>query len=330
MAKKKNKENEEPAGTTTATTGKKRCRWNGETDQIVVMTLLAGKAAGNQTDNAGFHSAAFTACSTALEGTETKSGGAVKSADACLTRWTTLKGQYALVKMLRNKSGWGWDDVEKHVVVEDDVWNAFLAINGKIAPWCFKGFPLYDEMSQLVDGAVATGAGAFLPGRPADTPGSPAWSVELRDDDDKRDIPIDPILLGPAGRVDFPSGAGTAGDAGEDSDMDDGAQMSSVSRRRVRAISDSPPEASASKRRRTDGHGHCRRSHGGRRGTPSPKRKTEAVKIIMTIPIEKFSKEERNLILRLIRADTGIADLFLAIGDDMDARIDYLREELKP
>ncbi|KAJ6456818.1 hypothetical protein C8R47DRAFT_1227703 [Mycena vitilis] len=315
MAKKKNKENEEPAGTTTATTGKKRCRWNGETDQIVVMTLLAEKAAGNQTDNAGFHSAAFTACSTALEGTETKSGGAVKSADACLTRWTTLKGQYVLVKMLRNKSGWGWDDVEKHVVVEDDVWNAFLAINGKIAPWRFKGFPLYDEMSQLVDGAVATGAGAFLPGWPADTPGSPAWSVELRDDDDERDIPIDPILLGPAGRVDFPLGAGTAGDAGEDSDMDDGAQPSNG--HALMAVSDS-----------LQGIAVALTADGA--GPPSPKRKTDAVKIIMTIPIEKFSKEERNLILRLIRADTGIADLFLAIGDDMDARIDYLREELKP
>ncbi|KAJ7623110.1 hypothetical protein DFH06DRAFT_1142895 [Mycena polygramma] len=269
--------------------------------------VLAEKAAGNQTDNAGFHSAAFWRAQ---------------------RRGVVLKGQYALVKMLRNKSGWGWDNMEKHIVVEDNVWNVLME---KLRPGAY-------EMSQLMDGAVATGAGAFLPGRPADAPGSPAWSEELRDDDDdERDIPIDPVLLGPAGRVNFP-----AGDGGEDSDMDDGAQVSSVSRRPHRR----PPLPNTAV---PIGHGHGGKPSNGHTlmavsdslqgiavaltadgvGPPSPKRKTEAVKIIMSILVEKFSKEERNLILRLIRGDTGITDLFLAIGDDMDARIDYLREELK-
>jgi hypothetical protein len=30
-----------------------------------------------------------------------------------------LKAQFQLVKMLRNKSGWGWNDEDKHVVVDD-------------------------------------------------------------------------------------------------------------------------------------------------------------------------------------------------------------------
>jgi hypothetical protein len=39
-----------------------------------------------------------------------------------------------------------------------------MQINGKVRGWRFKSFPLYDEMAQLVDGAVATGECAFNPG----------------------------------------------------------------------------------------------------------------------------------------------------------------------
>ncbi|KAJ7751617.1 hypothetical protein B0H16DRAFT_1419396 [Mycena metata] len=192
MAKKVEKENEAPAASE-----KKRCRWDAPSDAALVGQLLAEKAAGNQTDNAGWHSAAWTSCARAVKGTEKKSGGAPKTAEACQTRWGSLKAQFQLVKSLRNKSGWGWDDVEKHVVVSDDVWNAYLEINAKIHPWRNKGFPLYDEMCQLVDGAVATGEGAFIPGQ---APNSPEWGPIVSEDEDDNSM-IDPILLGPAGRV---------------------------------------------------------------------------------------------------------------------------------
>jgi hypothetical protein len=39
-----------------------------------------------------------------------------------------LKANYILVKQLRDKSGWGWDDEEKHIVVEDSVWEAYLQV----------------------------------------------------------------------------------------------------------------------------------------------------------------------------------------------------------
>ncbi|KAJ7939971.1 hypothetical protein B0H13DRAFT_1450797, partial [Mycena leptocephala] len=84
------------------------------------------KAAGNQTDNAGWDSSAWTARAADLEGTEKQSGGAMKTSDACQTRWTTLKSQYQLVKKLRDKSGWGWNDEEKHIVVDDDTWEAYV------------------------------------------------------------------------------------------------------------------------------------------------------------------------------------------------------------
>ncbi|KAJ6523041.1 hypothetical protein B0H19DRAFT_869807, partial [Mycena capillaripes] len=150
---KKNKENN-------PSSDKKRCRWNAECDVIFIGQLAAEKSAGNQTDNAGWHGSAWTASAKALEGTEKKSGGGRKTADACQTRWGSLKAQYQLVKMLRDKSGWGWNDEDKHIVVEDAVWEAYVAINPKVAGWRFKSFPLYDEMAQLIGGAVATGEGA--------------------------------------------------------------------------------------------------------------------------------------------------------------------------
>ncbi|KAJ6472233.1 hypothetical protein DFH09DRAFT_1110397 [Mycena vulgaris] len=93
MAKNKTveKENEVP-GTGLLNPGKaprQRCRWNADCDALLIGQLLAEKAAGNQTDNAGWHQASFTACVTVLKGSEKRSGGAVKTADACLMRWST-------------------------------------------------------------------------------------------------------------------------------------------------------------------------------------------------------------------------------------------------
>ncbi|KAJ7449289.1 hypothetical protein FB451DRAFT_1147286 [Mycena latifolia] len=195
----KEKENDIPG--TTGTTKAKRCRWNGECDSTVVGQLHAEKAAGNQTDNAGWHQAAWTACSRKLEGSEIKSGGAPKQ---------QMRAQYQLIKALREKSGWGWDDDGKHIVVEDSVWDAYLAINPKIRSWRFKGFPLFDEMAQLIDGAVATGVSAFQPGQPAAEPAanapSPEWSSQFPDEDgdDDDDFPLDPALKGATGRFEPP------------------------------------------------------------------------------------------------------------------------------
>lgn len=61
-------------------------------------------------------------------------------------------------------------------------------------------------MAQLVDGAVATGAGAFSPGQIVVRAPSPDWPEQLPDDD-ADEFPLDPVLKGPAGRVDPPSGA---------------------------------------------------------------------------------------------------------------------------
>jgi hypothetical protein len=78
----KNKENKAPDSTSP-----KRARWSTTSDAKLIGQLSAEKAAGNQTDNAGWHQAAWTTCGKALEGSEKGDGGGVKTAEACLTRW---------------------------------------------------------------------------------------------------------------------------------------------------------------------------------------------------------------------------------------------------
>jgi hypothetical protein len=39
-----------------------------------------------------------------------------------------LKGEYRIVRELRELSGWGWDDVKKMVVASDSVWDAYLEV----------------------------------------------------------------------------------------------------------------------------------------------------------------------------------------------------------
>jgi hypothetical protein len=58
-------------------------------------------------------------------------------------------------------------------------------------------------MAQLIDGAVATGEGAFHPGQQVVRAPSPDWPLDLPEDDG--DENIDPYLKGPAGRVDPPA-----------------------------------------------------------------------------------------------------------------------------
>jgi hypothetical protein len=96
-------------------------------------------------------------------------------------------------------------------------------INPKIHPWRNKGFPLYQEMADLIDGGVATGERAFLPSQGPVRPTSPDWPDDLVPEDD--DFPLDPVLQGAGGRVDPPlQGAAQApipSSPSRNSDMDD-------------------------------------------------------------------------------------------------------------
>ncbi|KAJ7745907.1 hypothetical protein DFH07DRAFT_711778, partial [Mycena maculata] len=75
-----------------------------------------------------------------------------------------LKNSYNLVSAIRHASGFGWDDGLKIPTAASDVWDAYITKHPKAARWRRTPFPLYDEILYLVDGVVATGAGAFHPG----------------------------------------------------------------------------------------------------------------------------------------------------------------------
>ncbi|KAF8065310.1 hypothetical protein FPV67DRAFT_1671582 [Lyophyllum atratum] len=330
-----------------------RCRWNAECDSTLLVELKAQKANGMQTDNAGWKGDVWTACAVKLAGTEKRSGGAVKTAKACLTRWTTLKANFAIVKSLKEKSGWGWDDEKKIIVVSDDVWQEFLKVKPKLDQWRTKPFPIYDDMADLIDGAMATGENSFVPGQastaqdlsPALTPvhaHSPDWgSIKSEDEDD---FPLDPLLLNEGGPLKV-----SVDDIDSDGESIMIIDKPKSSRKRVRAVSDPPTSASASKgkRVRTDGHGSARKTSTGAAimdasvamkdianalrfdlgGPPSPQRKTKAICIIAKIP--ELTKLEKVQVVQLIRSDTSIADSFLAI-EDRELGLDYLRAELQP
>ncbi|KAJ7145419.1 hypothetical protein C8R43DRAFT_953475 [Mycena crocata] len=340
------KENIAPAGTTVltpATAAAKpakapRAVWNTATVAILIDTLLAQKAEGNQTDNAAWKADAWTACAEALAGTESGpngSGGPPKTAKMCSTRWVAEKGDYIMVKSLRDKSGWGWDDEKHIIVVDDNVWNEFVKTCPNAKKWHTKPFPFYDKMVDLVDGGVATGNNSFVPGREAPN-------------DDEDDFPLDPALQGEGGMYPPPTTKDPIDWPPTDNESDKEeirVEPPQSTRKRIRAISDSSPTSSAStgKRQHTDGHGHkpsaghamfaiseslkevanaLSRDPGG---PSSPQRKPAAIAAVMKMNLDNAEKVRA---LQLIRSDTSVADVLLAFEEDDPMRKEFLLAEI--
>ncbi|THU85910.1 hypothetical protein K435DRAFT_805530 [Dendrothele bispora CBS 962.96] len=107
---------------------------------------------GNGTDNGGWKSKAITAAVTALVGSELESGGAPKSATSIRDHWDHLKRDFNNISTLLEKSGWGWDDENQ-------------CVDPRLASYRGKSFPIYDDMKELLEGALATGANAFWAGK---------------------------------------------------------------------------------------------------------------------------------------------------------------------
>jgi Myb/SANT-like DNA-binding domain len=121
-----------------------------------------------------------------------------------------LKQEHDTVKELHGVSGFGWDPVKMHVTASHEVWQEYCKVSTtaymllhlhrpqkhpKAAPFRKKGFPLFVEIGDLIDGSRATGEFAFRVGEasgPSHTQQSPIPSPS----EDPYDIPIDPVLLG--------------------------------------------------------------------------------------------------------------------------------------
>ncbi|KAF7366241.1 Myb-DNA-bind-3 domain-containing protein [Mycena venus] len=346
MARNRDKENDAPPGTSVLAingkpvkASKPRAVWNKLTVQVLIATLLAQKAEGNQTDNSSWKPEAFNACAKALAGTETGvngSGGPPKTAKMCMTRWTAEKADYLVFRTLRGLSGVGWNDETDTIVVEDGA-------HPRVEKYRYKSFPWYDDMASLVDGGFATGDQSFAPSQqPSD--------ADNTHDDDELDFPLDPALRGDSGiyRPESQDEDETPLPGwGPSSDNEEPVEVEAPKnpRKRTRALSDSPPDsASTGKRHRSDGHG--RKPSTGHAmlavseslkevanalardpsGPSSPQRKTQAVGIVKNMTL---NLQNRIRALQLIRADTSVADVLLAIEDDTEMSINFLLAEIQ-
>ncbi|KAF8233318.1 hypothetical protein L208DRAFT_1166817, partial [Tricholoma matsutake] len=125
-------------------------------DTTLIEVLTEQQALGNQSDS-GWKSLAWTAAADKLKGSEKRSGGAPKTAGSCNSRWQTLKGHFIVVKELRGLSGWGWDEDTHMVTAPDGVWEAYIEAHPAAGQWHDESFPLYNNISPLVEGQHATG-----------------------------------------------------------------------------------------------------------------------------------------------------------------------------
>jgi hypothetical protein len=89
---------------------------------------------------------------------------------------------------MRDQSGWGWDYDKNAPEVSNEVWDAYIKVRHGIQCDCIltslqkssdpnvakplrkKGFPLFDDIAELIDGTRATGQNAFRAGQPTPAP----------------------------------------------------------------------------------------------------------------------------------------------------------------
>ncbi|KIJ50094.1 hypothetical protein M422DRAFT_245894 [Sphaerobolus stellatus SS14] len=171
------------------------CTWTAAEEATLVEALGAQTALGLQAES-GFKGTAWTAIVAALAEEHPSQNP------------KTLKGEYRIVKELRDLSGSGWNDTRQMVVAEKDVWDKYLQSHPKAKPFKKKPFPLYDLIAPLVDKVIVTGHGAMhlaakdteeSTSRKASSPeadedeepvkskgGSSSQAVEYKDGDDEK------------------------------------------------------------------------------------------------------------------------------------------------
>jgi hypothetical protein len=123
-----------------------------------------------------------------------------------------LKQEYDVVKHMCNQSGWGWDYEKNAPEVSDKVWDAYIKVrllytmrlylslcslqkvsNQTMAkPLRKKGFPLFDDIAELVGATRATGQNAFRAGQPTPAPSTQNTAASAST---SYEPVIDPVLL---------------------------------------------------------------------------------------------------------------------------------------
>ncbi|KAH9916123.1 Myb/SANT-like DNA-binding domain-containing protein [Epithele typhae] len=156
-----------PADTTPAPPVKvasTRIIWTPEKETLVLQTLLELRLDRDLVAENGFNTTAYVKCAAVLVG-----HGHAAGKEQVKAKWTRIKGDYNIVKELRSKSGFGWDEETQQVLAEDNVWRGILdplmTSNPKrynrMKHWRDNSFPHYDLVSQIVGDTQAVGDNAF-------------------------------------------------------------------------------------------------------------------------------------------------------------------------
>ncbi|KAJ8092181.1 hypothetical protein PM082_024008 [Marasmius tenuissimus] len=122
------------------------------------------KAEGAQTSSGGWKTSAITAAMEALKGSEKRSGGTPKTASSIRDHYAGLKTEYNNFKRLVNKSGWGWNEEKQCVEASDEQWDSLGPGEAHLRAYKGKTFVIYEDMDELLNGALATGSYAFSAG----------------------------------------------------------------------------------------------------------------------------------------------------------------------
>ena len=122
-----------------------------------------------------------------------------------------LKREYDIFKELHSLSGFGWDEATQRFKANKNVWDEYIKVcltriyaglltcpflqsHPRAAPFRNKGFPLFDEIGNLIDGTRATGEFAFRAGQ-SPGPSKTRHSSPATPPGDDFDSRIDPALL---------------------------------------------------------------------------------------------------------------------------------------
>ncbi|KAF5320392.1 hypothetical protein D9758_018869 [Tetrapyrgos nigripes] len=157
-------------------------------DKKLMEIFIEQKQEGNGTDNGGWKGKAITAAVAGLAGSEIESGGAPKTDQSICDHWDyacicfgffilsilmyhslQLKTEFHIFKSLVEKSGWGWDDENQCVEASDEQWETLTLVDERLTSYRGKSFPIYADMLQLLEGALATGIHAYRAGKESNT-----------------------------------------------------------------------------------------------------------------------------------------------------------------
>ncbi|KAF8575045.1 hypothetical protein K439DRAFT_1623876 [Ramaria rubella] len=140
-----------------ATASDLKTKWTAAEEAAIIATLLGQKAVG--ASDSGFKPTVWKIVVDDLA--DVSPVGMSKDVSQCKSHYQWLKGEYKIVRVLRGLSGFGWDEGKQCVTVPLEVWDKYLMANPKAKPFKKKPFPLYDDIAELCDDVIATGAGVF-------------------------------------------------------------------------------------------------------------------------------------------------------------------------